>query len=57
MIGEFPGLKSGLDGDGTLRATTDFRSVYCSVLEQWLATDAAPIVPRASSFPRVPLLR
>ena len=57
MIGEFPGLGNGLDDDGNLRATTDFRSIYCSVLEQWLATDAAAIVPRASAFPRVPLLR
>ena len=57
MIGEFPGLTSGLDEDGNLKATVDYRSVYCSVLEQWLGTDAAPIVPRASSFARVPLLR
>jgi uncharacterized protein (DUF1501 family) len=57
MIGEFPGLKSGLDKDGNLKATVDYRSVYCSVLEQWLGTDAGPIVPRASSFARVPLLR
>jgi uncharacterized protein (DUF1501 family) len=57
MIGEFPGLKSGLDENGNLKATVDYRSVYCSVLEQWLGTDAAPIVPRANSFARVPLLR
>ncbi len=57
MIGEFPGLTGGLDEDGNLKATVDYRSVYCSVLEQWLGTDAAPIVPRASSFARVPLLR
>jgi uncharacterized protein (DUF1501 family) len=57
MIGEFPGLKSGLDDDGNLKATVDYRSIYCSVLEQWLGTDAGPIVPRASSFARVPLLR
>jgi uncharacterized protein (DUF1501 family) len=57
MIGEFPGLKNGLDEDGNLKATIDYRSVYCSVLEQWLGTDAAPIVPHAGSFARVPLLR
>jgi uncharacterized protein (DUF1501 family) len=57
MIGEFPGLKNGLDEDGNLKATVDYRSVYCSVLEQWLGTDAGPIVPRAGSFARVPLLR
>ena len=57
MIGEFPGLKNGLDDDGNLKATVDYRSVYCSVLEQWLGTDAGPIVPHAGSFARVPLLR
>ena len=57
MIGEFPGLKSGLDDDGNLRATVDYRSIYCSVLEQWLATDASAVIPRAKSFARVPLLR
>ena len=57
MIGEFPGLRNGLDDDGNLKATVDYRSVYCSVLEQWLGTDAAPIVPRAGSFARVPFLR
>jgi len=57
MIGEFPGLNGGLDEDGNLKATVDYRSVYCSVLEQWLGTDAGPIVPGASSFARVPLLR
>jgi uncharacterized protein (DUF1501 family) len=57
MIGEFPGLRNGLDEDGNLKATVDYRSVYCSVLEQWLATDAAAVVPHAQSFARVPLLR
>jgi uncharacterized protein (DUF1501 family) len=57
MIGEFPGLKNGLDDDGNLKATVDYRSVYSSVLEEWLGTDAGPIVPHASSFARVPILR
>jgi uncharacterized protein (DUF1501 family) len=57
MIGEFPGLRGGLDDHGNLKATVDFRSVYSSVLEQWLGTDAAPIIPRAAAFPRVQLLR
>ena len=46
-----------LDDDGNLRATVDYRSIYCSVLEQWLSTDAAAVVPHAKSFARVPLLR
>ena len=57
MIGEFPGLKNGLDDDGNLKATVDYRSIYCSVLEQWLQTDADAVIPRAKSFARVPLLR
>jgi uncharacterized protein (DUF1501 family) len=57
MIGEFPGLKNGLDDDGNLKATVDYRSVYCSVLEQWLGTDAAAVIPKAGSFSRVGLLK
>ena len=52
MLGEFPGLKDGLDDDGNLRATTDFRGLYCALLEQWLGTDAAAVVPDAGRFQR-----
>src|SRR5947208_2418333 len=45
MIGEFPGLQTGLDGEGNLRATADFRAVYASLLEQWLGVDAAAVIP------------
>jgi uncharacterized protein (DUF1501 family) len=44
MLGEFPGLQ-GLDTDGNLRSTLDFRAVYGAILDQWLTTDAAAIVP------------
>ncbi|HEY8584284.1 MAG TPA: DUF1501 domain-containing protein [Capillimicrobium sp.] len=50
-IGEFPGLKS-LDVEGNLRHTTDFRGLYCSLLEDWLGVDAAPIIPGAGGFER-----
>lgn len=56
MIGEFPGLAT-LDRLDNLRATSDYRALYCSMLEQWLGADAAPIVPGASGFARIPLLR
>ena len=57
MLGEFPGLAaSGLDGQGNLRATFDYRSLYCSLLEQWFATDAAAVIPNAASFARATLL-
>jgi uncharacterized protein (DUF1501 family) len=56
MVGEFPGLAT-LDEDDNLRHTADFRSVYCSLLEQWLKVDAAGIIPKASSFARPVLMR
>jgi len=54
LIGEFPGLApgSGLDASGNLRATADFRGLYCSLLEQWLQTEAQGIIPSAGSFAR-----
>ncbi len=57
MVGEFPGLASGLDGDGNLRATTDFRGVYASLLEQWFDFDATRIIPGASRFARPQLVK
>jgi uncharacterized protein (DUF1501 family) len=54
MVGEFPGLSS-LDANDNLRVTSDFRAMYCSLLEQWLGQDAGPIIPGASGFDR-PLL-
>jgi uncharacterized protein (DUF1501 family) len=56
MIGEFPGL-SNLDADGNLRATVDFRGIYCALLEQWFGVDAAAVVPEARRFPRPALLK
>jgi uncharacterized protein (DUF1501 family) len=55
MVGEFPGL-ANLDEDGNLRPTSDFRRVYCSLLEQWLGTDAAAVIPNARSFARPALV-
>ncbi|MTD46758.1 DUF1501 domain-containing protein [Conexibacter sp. W3-3-2] len=56
MIGEFPGLAT-LDAQDNLRSTTDFRSLYASLLEQWFDVDAAPIIPGATSMGRYQLLR
>jgi uncharacterized protein (DUF1501 family) len=55
MVGEFPGL-AVLDEDDNLRNTSDFRGVYCALLEQWLEVDAGPIIPNASSFTRPALV-
>ena len=56
LIGEFPGLDQ-LDSDGNLRASSDFRALYCSLLEQWLGADAAAVVPGAASFQRLRVIR
>jgi len=58
LIGEFPGLAAGtgLDPDGNLRATADFRGLYCSLLEQWFQTEAEGIIPSSASFSRYSLL-
>ena len=57
LVGELPALRGGLDREGNLRATVDFRSVYCSLLEQWLATDAAAVIPGARRYQRVGLVK
>ena len=54
-IGEYPGLGS-LDPEGNLRATTDFRALYSSLLEQWLDHDAAAVIPGADRLGRYALL-
>jgi len=57
MIGEWPGLASGLDENGNVIATSDFRSLQSSLLEQWLGQDAAAVIPGASGFARVPVVK
>jgi len=59
MVGEFPGLAAGtgLDDDGNLVETADFRGVYAALLEQWFQTDAGAIIPGASAFARPTLLK
>ena len=57
MVGEFPGLQNGLDDDGNVKATADFRGVYAALLEQWLGMAAAAVIPDAGSFQRPSLVR
>jgi uncharacterized protein (DUF1501 family) len=57
LVGELPALRNGLDRDGNLRATVDYRSIYCSLLEQWLATDAGAVIANARAYSRVGLVR
>ena len=56
MIGEFPGLTQ-LDSNDNLRSTSDFRALYCSLLEQWFGVDAGEVIPGAGSFSRPALLK
>jgi uncharacterized protein (DUF1501 family) len=55
QVGEFPGLGS-LDPDGNVKSTSDFRGVYCALLEQWFGFDADRIVPSGSRFQRPKLV-
>jgi uncharacterized protein (DUF1501 family) len=56
MVGEFPGLGK-LDENENLVNTSDFRAMYCSLLEQWFQTEADPIIPDAASFARPILVK
>jgi uncharacterized protein (DUF1501 family) len=51
MVGEFPGL-SQLDENENLRTSSDFRAVYCSLVEQWFQTEAGLVIPNAAELPR-----
>lgn len=55
MVGEWTGLGK-LDADDNLRSSSDFRAVYCSLLEQWFGRDAASVIPGASGFGRPTLI-
>jgi uncharacterized protein (DUF1501 family) len=56
VLTDYPDL-SRLDREGNLEVTVDFRRVYCSLLEQWLGTDAGDIIPDAGAFGRLELVR
>lgn len=52
LLGQAPSL-TDLDS-GDLKHSTDFRSVYASLLQNWLGTDPALVLGRA--FPTLPLV-
>jgi uncharacterized protein (DUF1501 family) len=56
MVGEFPGLAT-LDENENLRNTSDFRSLYCALLEQWFGVEASVAIPEAQSFARPTLVK
>ncbi|MSP22373.1 MAG: DUF1501 domain-containing protein [Dehalococcoidia bacterium] len=53
LYGEQPSL-GHLDENGDLRFTTDFRSIYATLLARWFATDPKDVLP--GSFPELPFL-
>ncbi len=56
MVGEFPGLTK-LDVNENVVNTSDFRGMYCSLLEQWFQTEAGLVIPGAASFERPALVK
>ncbi len=57
MVGEFPGLgRGGLDSEGNLKETVDFRAVYASLAEEWFHVDAERILPDAKKMARLSLV-
>jgi uncharacterized protein (DUF1501 family) len=58
MVGEFPGLSpQDLDENENVVRTSDFRGMYCSLLEQWFQTEAGLVIPEAASFERPVLIK
>lgn len=53
LYGEQPSL-ARLDDNGDLRYTTDFRSIYATVLSRWFATDPKDVL--AGAHPELPFL-
>ena len=50
LYGTYPGLQeTDLDGIGDSVVTVDFRSIYASVLSNWLGVDSEPLL--GESFP------
>ena len=54
LHGRHPSLTQ-LDSGGDLVHTTDFRSVYATLLKDWLTADPAPVLGRR--YPTLPLIR
>jgi uncharacterized protein (DUF1501 family) len=52
VAGEHPGVTS-LDQDGDLVVKTDFRTVYQSIISEWLGGDPAAVLPGGGGFPGI----
>ena len=53
LLGKYPSLKDLDQGD--LKYNVDFRSVYATILQNWMDTPSKPIL--GSQFPTFPILR
>ncbi len=53
MVGA-PASLTSLDTQQNLVHNTDFRTLYCTLLNDWLGVDPTPIIPGASSFGTYP---
>ena len=56
MQGEFTGVAT-LDNHQNLRMSTDFRSVYKTLLEDWLGGDTTGVLPNAAQFSNLGLIK
>jgi uncharacterized protein (DUF1501 family) len=56
LLTDYPSLTE-LDREDNFEVTVDFRKVYASLIEGWLGTDAAEVIPRAGAYGRLALVR
>src|SRR3712207_4126553 len=57
MIGEHPGLAT-LDPQGNLKATSDFRGLYASLVDDWLGgASAVDVLPDAARVARYAVVK
>jgi len=56
ILSPYPDLRQ-FDREDNLQVTVDFRTVYASVLEQWLGTGADEVLPDAKTVGRLAVVR
>ncbi|MDX6726828.1 MAG: hypothetical protein QOK49_1633 [Baekduia sp.] len=55
VLSDYPSL-TDLDANGNMKVTVDFRTVYASLIAQWLQTDPAEVIPDAKAFGQIGLV-
>jgi uncharacterized protein (DUF1501 family) len=56
LLSEYPSLRD-FDADDNLKVTVDFRTVYASLIEQWMKTDAGAVLPNTGALGRIAVVR